>query len=66
MTGFHTRYLNREKILKVYEKGLPGLISLIQDTECLVFEDEFSEKISNIVLNDDYLINDKMMELIKN
>lgn len=65
MMGFHKRYLNREKILNVYKKGLPDLISLIIDTECLIFEDDFSEEISDIVLNDDYMIiNDKILELV--
>lgn len=65
MTGFHKRYLNKEKILTVYKQGLPNLISFIIDTECLIFEDDFSEEVSDIILNDDYLvINDKMLELV--
>lgn len=65
MMGFHKRYLNKEKILTVYKQGLPNLISLIVDTECLIFEDDFSEEVSDIVLNDDYLIiHEKMSELV--
>lgn len=63
--GFHKRYLNKEKILNVYKQGLPNLISFIVDTECLIFEDDFSEEVSDIILNDDYLlIHEKMSELV--
>lgn len=65
MMGFHKRYLNKEKILNVYKQGLPNLISFIVDTECLIFEDDFSEEVSDIILNDDYLlIHEKMSELV--
>jgi len=65
--GFSKRYLNKERILKVYGKGLPSLISYIENTECLIFEDDFSEEVSDIILNDDYMVIDKKLSfLIKN
>jgi len=52
--GFNKRYLNKEKIINVYNQGLPNLIRFIENTDCLIFEDEFSEEISDIVLNYDF------------
>ncbi len=43
--GFKKIYLNREKIINVYNQGLPKLISLIENNECLIFEDDFSKKL---------------------
>lgn len=66
MMGFNKRYLNKEKIVKVYRQGLPNLISLIVDSECLIFEDEFSEEISDIILNDDYMnMTEKLSQLVE-
>jgi hypothetical protein len=62
--GFKKRYLNREKILNVYNQGLPKLISLIENNECLIFEDDFSEEVSDIILNYDYSIQEKLAVLI--
>lgn len=62
--GFKKRYLNKEKILNVYNQGLPKLISLIENNECLIFEDDFSEEVSDIILNYDYSIQEKLAVLI--
>ena len=62
--GFKKRYLNREKILNVYNQGLPKLISLIENNECLIFEDDFSEEVSDIILNYEYSIQEKLAVLI--
>jgi len=64
--GFNKRYLSKEKILTVYQnQGLKKLISFIENTDCLIIEDDFSEDVSDIVLNYDYMIIDeKITELI--
>ena len=64
--GFNKRYLSKEKILTVYQnQGLKKLISFIENTDCLIIEDEFSEDVSDIVLNYEYLvIEEKISELI--
>lgn len=58
--------MNREKILKVYNQGLANLIKYIENQECLVFEDDFSEKVSDIVLNYDYMIIDQKITKLLN
>jgi len=63
--GFNKRYLNKEKIINVYNQGLPNLIRFIENTDCLIFEDEFSEEISDMVLNYDFpILEEKINELI--
>jgi hypothetical protein len=64
--GFNKRYLSKEKILSVYQtQGLPKLILFIENTDCLIFEDDFSEEISDIVLNYDFpILQEKISELI--
>lgn len=63
--GDNKRTLSKEKILNVYQKGLPNLIRFIENTDCLVFEDDFSEEISDIVLNYDFpILQEKINELL--
>jgi hypothetical protein len=63
--GDNKSYLSKEKILNVYQKGLPNLIRFIENTDCLVFEDDFSEEISDIVLNYDFpILQEKINELL--
>jgi len=63
--GFNKRYLNKENIINVYNEGLPKLVQFIINTDCLIFEDKFSEKISDIVLNYDFpILQEKIDELI--
>ncbi len=53
------KQLNKENIINIYNQGLPKLIHLIESQDILVFEDDFSEEVSDIVLNYDYMIIDK-------
>jgi len=63
--GSNNSYLSKEKILNVYQKGLPSLIQFIENTDCLIFEDEFSEEVSDMVLNYDFpILQEKINELI--
>ena len=63
--GFNKRYLNKESIINVYNQGLPNLIRFIENTDYLIFEDEFSEEISDMVLNYDFpILEEKINELI--
>lgn len=63
--GFNKRYLNKENIMNVYSQGLPKLVQFIENTDCLIFEDDFSEEISDIVLNYDFpILEEKINELI--
>ena len=63
--GFNKRYLSKEKILNVYSKGLPSLVQFIENSDCLIFEDEFSEEMSDIVLNYDFpILQEKINELL--
>lgn len=63
--GFNKRYLNKEKIISVYNQGLPSLINFILNTDCLIFEDDFSEEISDMVLNYDFpILEEKINDLI--
>lgn len=49
-----------------YKEGLESLVRYISMPDCLVIEDEFSEYVIDIVLNDDGLIaNKKIEKLIK-
>jgi hypothetical protein len=64
--GFNKRFLSREKIMTVYSQGLPKLVQFIENTDCLIFEDDFSEEISDIILNYDYpIMGEKINELIQ-
>jgi len=63
--GDNKRTLSKEKILNVYQKGLPNLIQFIENTDYLVFEDDFSEEMSDIVLNYDFpILQEKINELL--
>ena len=53
------KQLNKENIINIYNQGLPKLIHLIESQDELIFEDDFSEEVSDIVLNYDYMIIDK-------
>lgn len=64
--GFNKRYINKEGIIMKYKEGLESLVRYISMPDCLVIEDEFSEYVIDIVLNDDGLIaNKKIEKLIK-
>jgi hypothetical protein len=51
--------------MNVYSQGLPKLVQFIENTDCLIFEDDFSEEVSDIVLNYDFqILEEKINELI--
>lgn len=63
--GFNKRYINREGIIIKYKEGLESLVRYISMPDCLVIEDEFSEKVVDIVLNDDgQIANEKIEKMI--
>lgn len=63
--GDNKRSLSKENILNVYQKGLPSLIQFIENIDYLIFEDQFSEEVSDIVLNYDFpILQEKINELI--
>jgi len=64
--SFNKRYINKRNILVRYEQGLNDLISYIQNPDCLIIEDNFSEEVVDIILNDDiYEAREKLEKLIK-
>lgn len=63
--GFNKRYINKEQIIMNYKMGLERLIDFIQKPDCIIIEDDFSEKIVDIILNDDtYIAKEKLKDLI--
>lgn len=49
-----------------YKEGLESLVRYISMPDCLVIEDEFSESIVDIVMNDDgYIACEKIDKIIK-
>jgi|LakMenE01Jun11ns_1017448.scaffolds.fasta_scaffold9915991_4 hypothetical protein len=48
--GFNKRYINEEKIKTIIKnEGLLYLIDFIKKPDALIVEDEFSEKVCNII-----------------
>ena len=63
--GFNKRYINKEGIIMKYKEGLESLVRYISMPDCLVIEDEFSEQIVVIVMNDDgQIANEKIEKMI--
>ena len=63
---FNKRYINKEGIIMKYREGLESLVRYISMSDCLVIEDDFSEYVVDIVLNDDgQLANEKIEKMIK-
>ena len=63
--GFNKRYINKEGIIIKYKEGLESLVRYISMPDCLVIEDEFSEQVVDIVLNDDgQIANEKIEKMI--
>lgn len=60
--GFNKRYINRKGISAKYREGFDALSRYISAPDCLIIEDEFSEKIVDIVLNDDARIAGEKIE----
>ena len=64
--GFNKNYINREGIIMKYREGLESLVRYISMSDCLVIEDDFSEYVVDIVLNDDgQLATEKIEKMIK-
>ena len=51
--GFNKRYINKKNVIMKYREGLESLVRYISMPDCLIIEDEFSEKVVDIVMNDD-------------
>lgn len=63
--GFNKRYIDKETIIRLYKnQGLLKLVSFIENTDCLIIEDDFAEEVSDIILNDYIDMNQKISELI--
>jgi hypothetical protein len=64
--GFNKRFVNREAIVGKYSQGLEKLIHYITDTDCLIIQDVFSEKVVDSILNDDaYIADEKIKQLLE-
>jgi hypothetical protein len=62
--GFTKRIINKDKIMTILnESGLQTLISVVRKPDALFIEDEFSEKVCDIIKNtEDNLILVKLLE----
>ena len=59
-------YINKKNIFSKYMEGMATLIDYIQNNECIVIEDKFSEEVVDIVLNDDgYIAREKIEKMLK-
>lgn len=59
-------YINKKNIFSKYMEGMTTLIDYIQNNECIVIEDKFSEEVVDIVLNDDgYIAREKIEKMLK-
>jgi hypothetical protein len=63
---FNKNYINKESIITKYKEGLESLVRYISMSDCLIIEDDFSENVIDIVLNDDgQLASEKIEKMIK-
>jgi hypothetical protein len=62
--GFTKRHINKDKIMTIInESGLQTLIAVVRKPDALFIEDEFSEKVCDIIKNtEDKLILVKLLE----
>ena len=63
--GFTKRYINRENLLQFKRRKISELVSFINNSDCLIIEDSWSEKICDLVgstTNKDILFN-KLKEI---
>ena len=59
-------YINKKNIFSKYMEGMATLIDYIQNNECIIIEDKFSEEVVDIVLNDDgYIAREKIEQMLK-
>lgn len=62
---FNKRHINKEGIITKYREGLESLVRYISMSDCIVIEDDFSEYVIDIVLNDDgQVASDKIEKMI--
>lgn len=62
--GFNKRYINEEKIKTIIKnEGLLYLIDFIKKPDALIIEDEFSEKVYNIIKEDEKMAFVKLLEM---
>ena len=63
--GFTKRHINKDKIMTILnESGLQTLIAVVRKPDALYLEDEFSEKVCDIIKNtEDSLILVKLIEM---
>ena len=63
--GFTKRHINEDKIMTILkESGLQTLIAVVRKPDALYLEDEFSEKVCDIIKNtEDSLILVKLIEM---
>lgn len=59
---FNKNYINKESIITKYKEGLESLVRYISMSDCLIIEDDFSEHVIDIVLNDDGQLASKKIE----
>jgi hypothetical protein len=63
---FGKSYINKKSIFSKYMQGMTTLIDYIQNNECIIIEDKFSEEVVDIVLNDDgYIAREKIEKMLK-
>ena len=63
---FGKSYINKKNIFSKYMEGMTTLIDYIQNNECIIIEDKFSEQVVDIVLNDDgYIAREKIEKMLK-
>ena len=48
--GFNKRYINKESLMEYKKQGLQSLINFIKKPDSLIIEDEFSQKVCNVIL----------------
>jgi hypothetical protein len=53
--GFNKRYINKESLISARNKGLDSLINLVKKPDCLIIDDEFSDRVCQIILNTEYM-----------
>jgi len=63
--GFTKRHIDKDKIMNILkESGLQTLIAVVRKPDALYIEDDFSEKVCDIIRNtEDSLILTKLFEI---
>lgn len=63
--GFNKSYINKERVILKYREGLESLVQYISMSDCLIIEDDFSELVVDIVMNDDgYITGEKIEKML--